>query len=170
MTLLALIGLTLLLMAGIFYINLKIQNTKNKINEFLISLETKSCRTEDLRSALTKIRDTQQKVEQYNSFLFRKGNELQLITDLESMAIKNNVSQNIINSNLDNAASNILEITLDITGSFENALNYLLTLERHPYFLTVENMEFYPTGEPTKEMNLSSPVNLRLHLSLYASQ
>lgn len=167
---LSLIGVVVLLTAGIILLNIKIKNTEKQINEFLSSLENKSCKTEDLRSALAKIRDTQKKVEQYNSFLFQKGNELQLITDLENIAVKNNVTQNIVNSNLDNAAGTSLEMTLDIGGAYENALKYLLALERHPYFLAVENLELYPTGEPTKEMGLSSPVNLRLHINLYAIQ
>lgn len=169
-TLLLLVGVVILLIIGIVLLNFKITSTEKQINEFLASLESKSCKTEDLRSALAKIRDTQKKVEQYNSFLFQKGNELQLITDLENIAIKNNVTQNIVNSNLDNASGNSLEMTLDIGGSYENALKYLLAVERHPYFLAVENLELYPTGEPTKEMGLSSPVNLRLHINLYAIQ
>lgn len=170
LTLLGLTGVVVLLIAGIILMNLKIKNTETKLNEFLASLENNSCKTEDLRSALTKIRDTQKKVEQYNSFLFQKGNELQLITDLENIAIKNNVTQNILNSTLDNALSNSLEMTLDIKGTYENALKYLLAIERHPYFLAVETLELYPTGEPTKEMGFSSSVNLRLHINLYAIQ
>ncbi|PIT88585.1 MAG: hypothetical protein COU29_02295 [Candidatus Magasanikbacteria bacterium CG10_big_fil_rev_8_21_14_0_10_36_32] len=169
-TLLSLVTVVVLLIIGIVLLNLKIKNTEKQINEFLLSLENKSCRNEDLRSALAKIRDTQKKVEQYNSFLFKKGNELQLITDLENIALKNNVSQNIINSNLDSASGDSLQMTLDISGTYENALKYLLAVERHPYFLSVENLELYPTGEPTKEMGLSSPVNLRIHINLYAIQ
>lgn len=169
-TLLLLAGAVILLITGIILLNLKIQTTEKQINEFLASLESKSCRTEDLRSALAKIRDTQKKVEQYNSFLFKKGDELQLITDLENIAIKNNVTQNIVNSNLDSTTGNSLIMTLDIGGAYENALKYLLALERHPYFLAVENLELYPTGDPTKEMGMSSPVNLRLHINLYAIQ
>jgi len=169
-TLLLLAGVVVLLIIGIILLNLKIKSTEKQINEFLLSLENKSCKTEDLRSALAKIRDTQKKVEQYNSFLFQKGDELQLITDLENIAAKNNVTQNIVNSNLDNAAGTSLELTLDIGGTYENALKYLLAMERHPYFLAVENLELYPTGEPAVEMGLSSPVNLRLHINLYAIQ
>lgn len=168
LTLLALVGLILVLFVGIFFINLKIKNTEQDINDFLTSLENQSCRTEDLRSALAKIRDTQKKVEKYNEFLFQKGDELRLITDLETIAAKNNMTQNIVNSTLDNKASNIIEITIDVAGNFENALKYLLALERHPYFLNIKNLEFYPTGESAKDAE-SLLTNLRLHLTLYAN-
>ena len=167
-TLLALIGLILILFAGIFFINLKIKNTEQSINDFLASLKNKSCRTEDLRSALTKIRDTQKKVEQYNEFLFQKGDEFKLITDLETIAEKNNMTQNILNSTLDNNTGNIIEMTVDIGGEFKNALKYLLMLEQHPYFLNIENLEFYPTGGFAKDTG-SLLVNLRLRLTLYAN-
>ena len=76
----------------------------------------------------------------YDRYIFHSGNELNLITDLENIAIKNKVAQKIESSNLDNITNNTVVLTLKTSGTYSNVLNFLADLENYNYFLQMKKI------------------------------
>jgi Tfp pilus assembly protein PilO len=140
----------------------KLDNTENAIKEFVSSSENKSFRTEELRAALDKIRETRKEVSEYDNYLFKPGDELDLITKMEKTAEKNKVSLLIVNSNLDQIINNKITLNLSVTGKYIDVLNYLLELESQDYLLTVESLDMIPAG------NNKESIKMNIIISIYA--
>lgn len=140
-------------------------NTHNStIREEIAKLDKRHLSAENLRANLAQVKEIGAQVINYDNYFFSKGNELQLITDLESLAAKNKISQRIITSNLDNYQNNRIKIEIGASGNYPDLLKYLNDLENYKYFLIIESLDFQPVGR-TVEQNTAS---LRLNISLYA--
>lgn len=155
------------ILVGAVWMAGKINKTEGAIKQFVASSENKSFRTEELRAALDKIRKTRQEVEGYDNYLFKSGEELTLIRDLEGIADKNKVSLQIVNSNLDQIVNNKINLNLLVSGHYRNAINYLLDLETHSYFLSIESVDLTPSVSPAL-YSPESTVRLNIVLSIYA--
>jgi hypothetical protein len=140
-------------------------NVRNiAIREEITKLDKRHLSAENLRANLAQVKEVGAQVVNYDKYFFSKGNELQLITDLESIAAKNKINQRIITSNLDNYQNNSINIEIGATGDYADLLRYTNDLENYKYFLIIEKMDFQPTGR-SAEQNTAS---LRLNISLYA--
>jgi len=155
------------ILTGAIWMAGKINKTEGAIKQFVASSENKSFRTQELRAALDKIRKTRQEVEGYDNYLFKTGEELNLIRDLEAIADKNHVSLQIVNSNLDQIVNNKINLNLIVSGNYRDAVNYLLDLETHSYFLSVESVDLAPNVSPAL-YSPESTVRLNIILSIYA--
>lgn len=155
---------------GVYKIQAMIQTKDGEIKEYLQELERKSRGSQNLKEALNQVRNTKITMSDYTRFLFRPGNELTLITDLENIATKNKLTQKIESSNLDKITDNNITLTLRLSGNYSNILSYLADLENYNYFLQVNSLDFNPV------YNLKSPdsaegssTELRLILNLYVN-
>lgn len=157
----------IIILGGIFWVANQINHTETAIKKFVASSENKSFRTEELRAALDKIRQTREEVEDYETHLFKTGEELNLIQDLEKIAEKNQVSLQIVNSNLDQIVDNKINMNLIVIGQYANAIDYLLDLEAHNYFLSIESVNLTPNVKPDLYTN-NDPVRLNILLTVYA--
>ena len=155
---------------GIYKVETMIQTKDGEIKDYLQDLERKSRGSQNLKEALSRVRSTKITMSDYSKYIFRAGNELNLITDLEKIAAKNNVLQKIETSNLDKITNNIITISLRVDGTYTNVLGYLADLENYNYFLQINSLDFNPIYD-LKDPNTSSggSTNLRITLKLYVN-
>lgn len=133
-------------------------------------LEKKYETTSHLKSTIKKIEEIKLVVNDYPQYLFKHGDELALITALENIANKNKVTQKIQSSNLDQPSSDLVKVSLAISGDYEKTLNYLADLEKLNYFLNIEKLQL-TSAENKQNMNTSTvPTNLYLDFSLYVNK
>lgn len=155
---------------GVYKVEKMIQAKDQEIKNYLQELERKSRGSQNLKEALARVRSTKVTMSNYERFLFRSGNELDLITDLENIASKNNVTQKIESSNLDKINDNTITLNLRTSGSYKNILGYLADLENYDYFLQVTSLDFNPIYDLKNPENSSGAVtDLRVNLKLYVN-
>ena len=143
-----------------------IRTTKRDTNELKNYLEERYNNSRRLRLSLRQIGELKTNVGAYEAHLLRAGNELELITLLEKTASEHNVSQKIDSSNLDTASQDALTLSIGVSGTYAQILQYLQALERLPWFLNPEFIQLTP-GEASPNSTEEAPASLRLMLSVY---
>lgn len=146
----------------------RINNQKKVINDQLGTLNKRNLSTEDLRENLSRMKIASDRISSFSSLLFTPGDELTLITDLENLAIKNSLTSKISSSNLDNYAESRLDIELMLSGPLKQAMNFINDLESYKYIITINKIEFTPTGQTTKDNTVQNTATLHLYISAYA--
>ena len=106
------------------------------------------------------------KVQLFPQHIFRRGDELKLITALENIAAKNKVSQKINGSNIDKVNAPTINISLSISGKYSNVLNYLADIENMRYFISAPQAQMYSTVDPSSK---TETTYMNLELALYAA-
>ena len=145
-------------------------------------IKTLNTQTYDLRQYLEKkyesnhsLLNSKQKIEEikvasadYENYIFFKGDELKLITQLESLSSLYQITQKIDSTDLDKPLNNSIHISLVLNGNYQNLLQYLTALEKQNYFVNIENLQFSP-GFSLANNNTEASV-LNLDLVLYATK
>jgi Tfp pilus assembly protein PilO len=157
------VAVLIALIAGAVLIQGRILDGSLAVRDQIDRLNKKRLTAENLRENLALAKDVKTQIADYDKLLLPPGNELELITDLENIAMKNKVSQRIIGSNLDNCTNGKIEITVSILGGYADVLRYVSDLEKYKYLITVEHIDFSPSGASGD--NASS----RIQISLYAN-
>jgi len=142
----------------------KLNDETTALKEYL---EKKYQNTINLRTSIKKIEEIKTIVAEYPNYFFNPGDELKLITTLETIATQNKVNQKIENTNLDQPNHNPIKITLTISGNYNQVLKYLADLEKINYYINVENIQLTNANKPKEENTSTTPTNLYLDLSLY---
>lgn len=158
----------IVLIVGAIIILGRISVQSNAISAQVTSLNKRNLSTEDLRDSLAKIKAVSSHIDNFDQFLFPTGEELSLITDLENIALQNKIIYRIISSNLDNYENNRIDIILNVSGPLSNIVKYLSDLETYKYIVSIQKIEFSPTGSLKQENSAQIDANMRLILSLYA--
>jgi transcriptional regulator of heat shock response len=156
---------------GIYKMEDMIKNKDREIRDYIKEMEEKSRGSQNLKEVLTQVRQTKATMSDYERFLFRPGKELDLITDLEKIAVKNKTSLKIESSNLDKITNNVISLALRFTGNYGDVLRSLADLENYDYFLQITSIDFnpiYDLKEPESAQN--AKVDLRLTFKLYVNQ
>lgn len=135
-----------------------------------IYLEKRQARATKLRSSLKKISLIKAAANEYQNRLFAPGQELMLITLLEATAAKNKVAHKISNSNLDQLSNQQINIRLNVVGEYNNALNYLLDLEKLDYFIAVRQLQFFSINDQQNRAEGGKQASLNLELSIYVNR
>jgi Tfp pilus assembly protein PilO len=161
--------LTLIIIFGIFVPALNyIKNTADESYKLRVFLEQKyeqSLRSRITRKKLGEIKDSLSK---FDPFLFKSGEELKLITFLENLSAKHNISQTISNSTLDKVTSGrIASVSMGLSGNYNDILKYIADLETADYFIYVNQMQF--TAASTKTGETTQNTNLNLTIELYVN-
>ena len=160
---------TLLITLGVFlpavsYIK-KTARESYELRKFLEQKYEQSLRAHVSRKRLIEIKAA---IADFYPFLFKSGDELKLITYLENLALKHNLAQSIAGSNLDKISNNVINISLNLNGGYNDILKYLNELETSDYFMNMEQLQIspvFPRGGDTP-----SGASLDLNLSLYVNQ
>jgi len=147
----------------------KIRGMNRDTENLLRYLETKYENAKNLRSSLKKARDIKEEVLGFESHIFRKGDELKLITDLENIASQNGLTQKIENSNLDNITGQQAEISLLISGDYQKILKYLADLENNNYFININKISLTPIFDRTSN-NIGRDANLHISIGIYVNK
>lgn len=134
-------------------------------NNLKTYLEQRYDNTRRLRVSLRHMSEIREKVNGYDRHLVQAHDELSVITELEKIAAARTVVQKIENSNLDTPHDQ-LRLSLLVTGSFSDVLNYLVDLERMDYFINPETLvlsQDQTEGKP----EANNQTSLRLTVSVY---
>jgi len=159
---------------AIFAIIIPASNYISKLNaetsELKKYLERKYESSMRLRSSIKKAVNVQQETENFSIHIYKKGDELKLITLLEDLAATNKVNQRIISTNLDKTENNIVKISLVINGLYLDVLNYLSNLEAATYFFNITELGINPETDKFGDTNKTRRVNLNLDMELYVAK
>lgn len=155
--------------AGIIYPTVYQIKTLNKETEDLRQyLEKKFESTQSLRTSKQKIDEMRLASSEYENYLFYRGNELKLITELEALATNNNLTQKINSSDLDKPVGNAIHFSLTLSGDYKNSLNYLNALEKSNYFFIIKNIQITSAFSP--QNSNPNAITMNLDILLYASK
>lgn len=169
-----LVCIFLLLFVGIVLVILvptliNIKKTSAESYKLRLILEQKY--EQSLHSRVTKQRlaEVKETIADFDDFIFRSGDELKLITFLESLANKHNLNQTITSSNLDKlGADRLAQISMNLTGNYDDVLQYITDLESSKYFISIEQMRIKPAFD--KNGNTEPIAILDLTTKLYVNK
>jgi Tfp pilus assembly protein PilO len=122
-----------------------IKNLRTNIITEKINLETKIARERDVNLLSEKLDRIEPQLKKFEKIFINSNRELEFITTLEGIAVKNNVAQKI---NLDLSAAQSEQIykriplELNVQGDFKNLITYLIDLEALSYYLNINMLEF----------------------------
>ena len=158
--------LALIIIFGIFVPTLSyIKKTSDESYKLRVFLEQKY--EQSLRSRITrkKLEEIKNSAANFDPFLFKSGDELKLITFLETLSAKHNIAQTINNSTLDKiGGARMASISMGLSGNYNDVLKYIAELETSDYFIYINQMQFAPAytrnGEATPITNLSLTIEL----------
>lgn len=127
----------------------------------------KSINKEKNKSVLgAKLKKIEPQLEEFNTIFVNKDKNLEFITTLEGIADKHKVDQAIIlntnpysNKNL----YSVIPVTLNITGRFENAIQYLHSLESLGYYIKITSFSL----NKTESVDTDVYVNLNITADSY---
>ncbi|MCX6779625.1 MAG: hypothetical protein NT034_00370 [Candidatus Magasanikbacteria bacterium] len=157
----------IIIMAIIFPTINFIKNLSDDTGNLRKYLDDKYEANHSLLNYKQKIEEDSAAITEYKSYLFFKGEELQLITKLENLAEQYKLNQKINNTDLDKPG-NTIHISLTLTGNYANLLQYLLALEKDVYFMQVKSLHLSPGfSTPTDDPQAAI---LNLDLVLYAAK
>ncbi|MCX6781792.1 MAG: hypothetical protein NTW66_01585 [Candidatus Magasanikbacteria bacterium] len=160
--------INILLIVLAIIISNKITVQSRTISTQVAALNKRNLSTENLRESLARIKTVGARIDNIDKYLFTAGEELSLITDLENIAAKNKISYKVASSNLDNYQNNRLDIILNVDGPLSGIIKYLSDLESYKYVVSIQRIEFAPSGSLNQENSSQINVNMRLILFLYA--
>jgi Tfp pilus assembly protein PilO len=128
-------------LAGWLYLfsNLKKQNNfiKEERQKILVS-DKKLENSNSLKTLMNEIIEEKQKID---SVFLDKESIVNFIENLESIAGKTGASIKIGNIN-DNQEKKGLSLQFNLTGNFNQLFHYLILLEKLPYLINIERMDF----------------------------
>lgn len=137
-------------------------------NTMRVLLEKKNERAINFRSTIKQIEKIKNEAPNFSSHFFVAGQELKLITMLEGLASKNNISQRINSSNIDAIANQQMLVSLTISGDYEKVLNYLSDIELLPYFITITHLTISPIID-RNNITAVNQVSMNIAIKLYVS-
>ena len=144
---------------------LSIKRTSQESYKLRLLLEQKY--EQSLRSRVTKqkLDEIKETVASLDEFIFKSGDELALITFLESLAAKHRLNQTIASSNLDKIEKDqTATISMNLTGNYHDTLEYIADLESARYFINIEQLHIKPifgkNGEATQTAALDLTIKL----------
>lgn len=163
--------LTIAVISGVIIPTVRsIQKAVDDTQELRNYLEQRYERIANLRTSIKKINQIRAQVAAYPDHLFTRGQELDLITTLERLAAKNNVTQKINSSNLGKLTDNRITLSINITGSYPQTMRYLADIEALPYFLNVTKLQLTSAATRFNQAGPNNqPASLNLDLSLYVN-
>ena len=148
---------------------LNIKKTADESYKLRLLLEQKY--EQSLRSRITrkKLEEIKNSMVSFYPFLFKSGDELKLITFLETLSAKHNISQTINNSNLDKLGNNqMASISMNLNGNYNDILKHIAELEASDYFIYINQMQLSPAFARNGETTPTT--NLNLTIELYVNQ
>lgn len=146
-----------------------IKKTSQESYKLRVLLEEKYQKSLNSRITRKRMSEIKEAVANFDTLIFKSGDELKLITFFETLSSKHNLVQAIHSSNLDTVGNNrTANISLNLRGTYKNALQYIVELESAPYFINIQQLTLTPVF--TKEGNASDEVNLNIATEIYVAK
>lgn len=143
-----------------------IRNLNRDSYELRVYMEKRYESTKNMRFSRQKTEEIKEEVQGFSKFIFRATDQLDLITSLENVAGRHNITQKIANLNMDDKTK-LLNISLTTAGSYNDSWRYLADLEKINYFLQIDKLTFSPVFERTEQ---SSSTKMLIDLKLYVNE
>lgn len=121
-----------------------IKKLRNEILNKKIELEETLVKEKNMSKLNEKIKIIEPKLEEFNNVYINENKELEFITTLEGVALKNNVKQTInlvTDSASDENGHKKIPLNLSVIGRFTSIMEYLTELEALNYYISIENFE-----------------------------
>lgn len=138
------------------------KSIKQKSQEMIKKrLEVESILNKKLDSQTTgsKFRNFEDRVSVIDSNFMKKGDELDLIKILELTALQNGVTQTIsptISKDASIGSFYLMNLKLNISGSFKNVINYIQSIESLQYYINITSINMVKS-----QQKLSDDQNLQ---------
>lgn len=148
---------------------IRIRKTAQESLKLRLFLEQKYQESLNSRITRKKLSEIKAAAANFESFLFKSGDELRLITFLESSAAKYGVTPSITSSNLDKVSNNhLVTISMNLKGDYNNILKYVSEIESSNYFIHIRQLHLTPAF--TKDGKATLTVNLTITTELYVNE
>lgn len=162
------IVINIILATGALFIYTKTDDLHTELNNEINNIDSNSLNIKKLRDNLSFVKELTNETEKYDSYLFLSGNELDLIIDLEELAIKNHVSLSIKGFDLNQQIAGMIKMKLIISGKYVDVLEYLTALENYYYFIIINDLEMTSSRYASYDDASSFIANMKLNISIYA--
>jgi len=155
-----LINLVLLVVFIVFAIYFLLFPTIENIKQLRISIANTKIENnraiekgKNTNNQADKLKIISNQTEKLDTIFVKRNRELEFITHIEGVASKNNVEQNFKLQNVPKYGQDTfitIPITINITGSFANVMNYLLDIETMSYHLNINNIQMKKSNNQVK--------------------
>ena len=152
-----------------------IKKIGNEIENQRIDLETKYIRGQSLKQLNENLKKIEPQLYILDKTFVQQDQELELITAMEKLANKNNITQKInLEINKKNNNENYQQIPLKIStrGNFINLINYIIGLETLNYYININSIQlssnssalFKMPDEQTMQNNINAIITANVYL------
>lgn len=145
-----------------------VQQSNKEVYDLRLYLEQKHDRSINARMAVKQIDTIKESMSGLEKYIFKSGDELQLITLLEDLSNRHEVVQKIKSSNLDAIANQRITMALNLTGTYRSMMNYLQALEQADYFVSLNRLSmttFADRSKPGANELVSFDVDITLYVA-----
>jgi len=142
-----------------------IKNLSQETLELKTYMEKRYESVQHTKYAKQKIQEIKNEVMESSGLLYESNKQLQLITALENVATRNNMTQKIEGLNPDETTHQLM-ISLNASGSYLDSLRYLSDIEKINYFLQINKLTFSALLDRGE---VSSSTKMSLELELYVN-
>lgn len=159
----------------------KILSLRNDINNIEGELESRYEKIQSLKLSIQELPDIKSETDKFSAITIKPGEELNVITELEKIALENNIEQNtdlvFVDTKKDKptnttAKKDSVEKSLPQyykfsflnNGYFSDHIKYLQTLEKLPYYMIIDKLNFEKRNNDEKQLN---KITLRFDAIIY---
>ena len=147
-----------------------IKEISNSVYLERVDLEKKYLRGQLLRKTIEDFEKIQPEKDKFSSIFVVKGEELEFITALETLANRNNLTQDIklqaTRENVLKGGAGALPLQILTRGGFINTMQYLRDIERLNYYFNVLNIEL---GVVSVNQGSNDPITLNISGNVYTT-
>ncbi|MBD3311823.1 MAG: hypothetical protein GF349_05050 [Candidatus Magasanikbacteria bacterium] len=146
-----LVSLILILGAIIYFVlipnAMKILKLQSDINQNQQFLEEQWQKSKHLKKSMQEFDTVKKEVEKYSAMTMKEGEELKIITELEAVAEKNNIRQNLELGDISNEEDpdiglKFYKFSFRNYGTYHDLVKYLKDIEELPYFINIDTLRF----------------------------
>ncbi|MFH1456872.1 MAG: type 4a pilus biogenesis protein PilO [Patescibacteria group bacterium] len=117
-------------------------------------LEELYLKGQSLKRSTEEYRKIKNDISELENIFISENNELRLITDMETLAQKNNVTQEInIKENNKDSDTEKMFIELNIAGQYSNIINYIQAVEKLDIYVNFNNLRFSSHSSTSRNRN-----------------
>ncbi len=153
----------------------KIKEINQQIFSLRSQLEIKYEEAQRVHKSQIKFGEAKKLSDQLNNRFLKKGEELSLITSLETLADKYGLKQNLsLNPQLlkDQFNYPYLELSISLTGQLPGLMNYVENLEKSNHYNYINEINITRGSAPAlgNQRNISNPLTLNFKAQIYVQQ
>lgn len=126
-----------------------------------------------LKKSINELNSIKKNIEAFEHITIKKGDELRVIRELEQTALSNNVQQDLGVAFTEKGPGikySFYTFTFKNQGDFQNLINHLHALEKLPYYISIDAIEFTkPTNSRGQTVD-SNEIILNFTGNIFSSQ